>query len=55
MRTEERTRESFTTRLNFIEQPSVADELQRRAIRAGHSVSDEIRAALRLYLAGDKR
>jgi urease gamma subunit len=44
-------RESRTARLNFLEAPSLVDQLQRRAIRDGCSLSDELRRAVRVYIA----
>jgi hypothetical protein len=55
MNTPTEQREGFLARLNFLEQKSLADELQRRAIRDGCSVSDELRRAVRLYLRASER
>jgi hypothetical protein len=49
------TREPFSVRIGFIETRSVAEELERRAVASGHSVSDEVRAALRAYLSEKQR
>jgi hypothetical protein len=45
-----RTAERFTARLTLVEQPRIVEQLERRAHRAGRTVSDEVRAALRAYL-----
>ena len=37
-------------RITIREAPAVIEELERRAFRAGHSVSDEVRAAVRQHL-----
>ena len=43
-------RKPFTARVTLREDPAILEALERRAIRAGHSVSDEIRAAVRRAL-----
>jgi hypothetical protein len=44
------TRQTFTTHLYFVGRADVAEQLQRGVIQADHSVADELRAAVRLYL-----
>ena len=48
--TEKMDRPIFTARVTLREDPRVLEALERRAYRAGHSVSDEIRAAVRRAL-----
>ena len=44
-------RARFTTRIVFLEDPNVAEELERSAIEAGRSVAAEIRGAIRYWLS----
>jgi hypothetical protein len=43
-------RRPFAARVTLREDPAVMEALERRAVRAGHSVSDEIRQAVRRAL-----
>jgi predicted HicB family RNase H-like nuclease len=51
MKTAARTeRRPFSARVTLREDPAILEALERRAARAGHSISDEIRAAVRRAL-----
>jgi metal-responsive CopG/Arc/MetJ family transcriptional regulator len=43
-------KEPLTGRLTVLGRRSVLEELERRAERDGHSLSDEVRAAIRRYI-----
>ncbi len=50
MKTSERSQQHLTARVSFAERPEVVDQLRDQAFERGHSVSDEIRAAVRSYI-----
>jgi hypothetical protein len=45
----------YTARIEFLEEPLVADQLQREAIRNATSVATIIRQAVRQALKGETR
>jgi len=55
MKHEEVTKAQLTRRIALYERPEIVDELERVAAAAGHSMSAQIRQAIRESLRGDEQ
>jgi hypothetical protein len=51
MQTNTNGRERFSKRINFFENPAIAEKLERLATSSGHSLAAEIRQALRFWIS----